>query len=106
MYFTMVIILFNTGLYKPTFSTNSFGKLVFLSFCDFLFSACSVSNSIMEKKHPWRSVNFSKVAGFSCYSSMIPRNLLRSVLLGTVYSHKLNFKNSLKFLEGQGVIFC
>ena len=31
----VVIILFNTGLYRAGFSACSFGKLVFLSFCAF-----------------------------------------------------------------------
>ena len=39
LYFTyyscVVIILLNTGLYKSAFSTNSFRKLIFLSFCAF-----------------------------------------------------------------------
>ena len=43
-YFThdscVVIILFNTGLYKSVFSTYSFGKLVFLSLCLFCVFCC------------------------------------------------------------------
>ena len=35
-YLCAVIILFSTGLYKPAFSTYSFGKLVFASFWAFL----------------------------------------------------------------------
>ena len=35
-YSCAVINLFNMGLYKSAFSTDSFGKLVFLSFCAFL----------------------------------------------------------------------
>ena len=42
LYFThyscVVIVLFNTGLYKSVFSTYSFGRQVFLSFC--AFSVC------------------------------------------------------------------
>ena len=48
MYFThylfVVFILFNTGLRKSAFYTNSFEKLVFYHSELFVFSACSVSN--------------------------------------------------------------
>ena len=43
-YLCAVIILFNKGLHKPVFSTDSFGKLVFLSFCSFLCFLHAVSN--------------------------------------------------------------
>ena len=50
LYFThyscVVIILFNTGLLKSAFSSDSFGKLVFSLFALFVFSVCSVSNSM------------------------------------------------------------
>ena len=36
-YLRVVIILFSTGLYKSTFSTYSFGKTRFLSFCVLVF---------------------------------------------------------------------
>ena len=39
-----VFILFNTGLCKSPFSTNSFGKLVFHYSALFVFSACYMSN--------------------------------------------------------------
>ena len=49
-YSCVVIILFNTGLYKSAYSTYSFGKLTFslsLSLSAlFVFSACSVSNTM------------------------------------------------------------
>ena len=40
-YSCVVIILFNTGLYKSVFSTYSFGKLFFCLSVLFVFSACS-----------------------------------------------------------------
>ena len=41
-HYFVVIILFNTGLYKSVFSNNSFGKLFFFfDFLRFLFSAYS-----------------------------------------------------------------
>ena len=40
----VVFILFNTGLCKPAFSTDSFGRLAFYCSAVFVFSACSVSN--------------------------------------------------------------
>ena len=43
---SVVIILLNTGLYKPASSTYSFGKLVFCLSTLFVFSACSMSNSM------------------------------------------------------------
>ena len=47
-YFThysfVVFILFNTGLCKSAFSTNSFRKLFFYRSALFVFSACYVSN--------------------------------------------------------------
>ena len=45
-YSCVVIILFNTGLYKSTFFTCYFGKLVFRLPVIFMLSACSVSNSM------------------------------------------------------------
>ena len=45
LYFTyyscVVVILFNTSLYKSVFSTYSFEKLVFCLSTAFAFSACS-----------------------------------------------------------------
>ena len=43
-YSSVVFILFNTGLCKSAFSTNSFRKLVFYRSALFVFSACFVSN--------------------------------------------------------------
>ena len=43
-YSFVVFILFNTGLCKSAFSTNSSRKLVFYRSALFVFSACCVSN--------------------------------------------------------------
>ena len=43
-YSFVVFILFNTGLWKSAFSTNSFRKIVFYRSALFVFSACYVSN--------------------------------------------------------------
>ena len=52
-YSCVVIILFNTGLYKPALFTYSFGKLVFRIFAFFVFFTCSVwpvSNSMLSSQ--------------------------------------------------------
>ena len=49
-YLCVVIILFNTGLYKSAFFTESFGKLVLCLSALFVFSACSVSNLMYLQK--------------------------------------------------------
>ena len=63
-YSRVVIILFSTGLYKSAFSTYSFGKITFLSFCVLVFH-----------------VSISLVFSLYCFCSMFEFNVISKDLL-------------------------
>ena len=52
-----------------------------------------------RKKHPWRNINFSKVAGFK------PATLLELTLLHGYFSRFLNFTNGTKSRNSSHILF-
>ena len=58
--------------------------------CDALRDLVPFVQFLKSEKHPWRSVNFSKVAGFK------PATLLKLTLLSGCFSRFLNCTNGAK----------
>ena len=87
----MVIILFNTGLYKSVFSTHSFGKLVFCLSALFVITVCSEFDALFT--------NFCNICiiiiyivGVECFCSHL------SVLTWTICENRLDIRHIYKLI--------
>ena len=70
-------------------------KIFFVNICDALRDLVPFVQYQKREKHPWRKVNFSKVAG-----------LLKLTLLHVYFSRFLNCTNATKSRNAPHIMFC